>query len=239
MSDVSILNPLSTNDHCTVGARVNLKIHKKAAYLRHVWLYKQANFELFRAGLSDADFDEVFALDHIDDICKAWTEKFLSIAKLFIPIREILVRPNDSPWYCSKLHQMKRKMMRLFRRFKSIKSEASLESYREARNEYQRALDKAEDDYRKSLTDSLADSKNTKGWWHTVKNLLGKGSFSSLPAMEVNNVVISDSKGKAEAFNDFFLSHASIDTSNATLPEDSNFEIRLDSIIASEQEVLD
>ena len=118
--------------------------------------------------------------------------------------------------------------MRLFRRFKSIKSEASLESYGEARNEYQHALDKAEDDYRKSLTDSLADSKNTKGWWHTVKNLLGKGSFSSLPAMEVNNVVISDSKGKAEAFNDFFLSHASIDTSNAKLPEDSNFEIRLD-----------
>ena len=57
--------------------------------------------------------------------------------------------------------------------------------------------------------------------------------------MEVNNVVISDSKGKAEAFSDFFLSHASIDTSNAKLPEDSNFEIRLDSIVASEQEVLD
>ena len=77
-----------------LGARVNLKIRKKAAYLRHVWLYKQANFDLFRAGLSDADFDEVFALDHIDDICKAWTEKFLSIAKLFIPDRDILVRPK-------------------------------------------------------------------------------------------------------------------------------------------------
>ena len=102
VSDVSVLPPLSTNDDCTVGARVNLKIHKKAAYWRHVWLYKQANFDLFRAGLSDADFDEVFALDHIDDICKAWTEKFLSIAKLFIPNREILVRPSDSPWYCSK-----------------------------------------------------------------------------------------------------------------------------------------
>ena len=46
-------------------------------------------------------------------------------------------------------------------------------------------------------------------------------------------------KGKSEAFNGFFLSHASIDTSNAKLPEDSNFEIRLDSIVASEQEVLD
>ena len=46
-------------------------------------------------------------------------------------------------------------------------------------------------------------------------------------------------RSKAEAFNDFFLSHASIDTSNAKLPEDSNFEIRLDSIVASEQEILD
>ena len=203
------------------------------------WLPWYFSVSLIEVNYSNDEDDEVFALDHIDDICKAWTEKFLSIAKLFIPNREILVRPNDSPWYCSKLRQMKRKMMRLFRRFKSIKSEASWESYREARKEYQRALDKAEDDYRKSLTDSLADSKNTKGWWHTVKNLLGKGSFSSLPAMEVNNVVISDSIGKAEAFNDFFLSHASIDTSNAKLPEDSNFEIRLDSIVASEQEVLD
>ena len=89
------------------------------------------------------------------------------------------------------------------------------------------------------LTDYLSGSKNTKGWWHIVKSLFGKGSFSSLPAMEVNNVVISDSKGKAEAFNDFFLSHVSIDTSNAKLPENSNLESRLDSIVASEQEVLD
>ena len=54
--------------------------------------------------------------------------------------------------------------------FKSIKGEAYLESYKEVRNEYQHALDKAEDGYRKSLTDSLVDSKNTKGWRHTVKN---------------------------------------------------------------------
>ena len=121
---------------------------------------------------------------------------------------------------------MKQKM-RLFCKFKSIKSEASLQSCREARNEYQHALDKAEDDYRKSLTDSLVDSKCTKGWWHTVKNFLGKGSFCPLPAMEVNNVVISDSKGKTEAFNDFFLSHVNIDTGNAKLPDNSNFEIRL------------
>ena len=110
MSNVVVLTPLSTNDYCTIGARVDLKIRKKAAYFRHIWLFKKANFDQFRAGLLDADFSEVFVHDHIDDKCKPWTDKFLSVAKRFIPNREILVRPNDSPWYCSKL----RKMMKLF-----------------------------------------------------------------------------------------------------------------------------
>ena len=56
--------------------------------------------------------------------------------------------------------------------------------------------------------------------------------------MKVNNDVISDSKDKAEALNDFFLSHANIDTSSAELPGNSNFKIKLHSIEASEQEVL-
>ena len=69
VSHESFLRPLSANDHCTVSAMVTLKIRRNAAYLRHVWLYKQANIDHFRAGLLDADFYEVFALGNIGDIC--------------------------------------------------------------------------------------------------------------------------------------------------------------------------
>ena len=94
------------------------------------------------------------------------------------------------------------------------------------RNEYQQALDQAENDYKNSLTDSLADSKDSKVWWRTAKSLLGKGSFRSLPIMKANNKNLIGSKEKADAFNNFFLSHSNIDTSNAQLPREENFEAK-------------
>ena len=54
--------------------------------------------------------------------------------------------------------------MRLFRTFKRTKTDSSWDSYRKSRNEYQYALDKAEEDYKSSLTDSLADSKKHQGF---------------------------------------------------------------------------
>ena len=56
---------------------------------------------------------------------------------------------------------MKRKM-RLFRKFKSIKSEASLESYRKPETNTSMLWTRLRMTGRKSLTDSLVDSKNTR-----------------------------------------------------------------------------
>ena len=216
--------PVSTNDHCTISARANFKIHKKEPFYRHVWLFKNADFNHFRQALMDADFSIIFEQDNIDAICQAWSDKFLDIANKHIPNRNILVRPNDSPWYSSKIRLMKRKMLRLFHSFKRANSAANLESCREARNEYQYALNKSEKDYKTSLTDSLSYSKNSKGWWRTVKSLLGKGSFRSLPVMKVNTETLTDSKDKAERFNNFFLSHSNVDVSQAQLPQKGSVE---------------
>ena len=141
MSDISVSPPVSTNDHCTISARANFKIHKKEPFYRHIWLFKNADFNHFRQALMDADFSIIFEQDSIDGICQAWSDKFLDIAKKHIPNRKILVRPNDSPWYSSKLRLMKRKMLRLFHSFKRANSAVNWEAYRQARNEYQYALD--------------------------------------------------------------------------------------------------
>ena len=133
----------------------------------------------------------VFELNDLDDVCRTWSDKFLEIAKEHVPNKEILVRPSDSPWYTSHLRLMKRNVQRLFHKFKRVKSTANWESYKKLRNDYQQALDQAENDYKNSLTNSLADSKNSKVWWRTVKSLLGKGSFRSLPIMKDNNKKLS------------------------------------------------
>ena len=146
-----------------------------------------------------------------------------------------MIHPGTLPNYGF----MKRTMLRLFHSFKRANSAANWESYREARNEYQHALDKAEVDYKTSLTDSLSNSKNSKGWWRTVKSLLGKGSFRSLPVMKVNTEALLDSKDKIEAFNNFFLSHFNVHVSHAQLPQKGSVDYKLVLVKASEQEVLD
>ena len=239
ISSVSVSPPLSTNDHCTISACADFKVHDKVPYYRHIWLFKKADFNQFGQALRHADFMSVFELIDLDDVCRAWSDKFLEIAKEHVPNKKILVRPNDSPWYTSHLRLMKRNVQRLFHKFKKVKSTANWESYKKLRNDYQQALDQAENDYKNSLTDSLADSKDSKVWWRTVKSLLGKGSFRSLPIMKDNNKNLIGSKEKADAFNIFFLSHSNIDTSNAQLPPEENFEAKLVSVKASEQEVLD
>jgi len=239
VSSVEVSPPVSTNDHCTVSAKFNFSIQTNKAYFRDVWLFKQADFDGFRNALSSADFDSVFDNDNVDDVCSAWSEKFLFIAKSHIPNRTVQIRPNDSPWYNSRLRLMKRKMLRMFRKFKLTKNDQNWERYKNQRNEYQQALDKAEEDYNRSLTDSLKDSKNSKAWWRTVKHLLGKGSYRSLPPMELNDTYLTNNQDKASAFNDFFLSHSNIDTSNARLPPDNFIEEKLASIDISHQDVLD
>ena len=129
MSDISVSPPVSTNDHCTISARANFKIHKKEPFYRHIWLFKNTDFNHFRQALMDADFSIIFEQDNIDDICQAWSDKFVDIANKHIPDRKILVKPNDSPWYSSK--------------FKRANSAVTWEAYRQAWNEYQYALDKA------------------------------------------------------------------------------------------------
>jgi len=218
---------------------VKFKIHREEPYFRDIWLFDKADFSKFRQSIEETDFDSLFETDDIDSICEAWTAKLLEAAKLSIPHRKILVRPNDSPWYSTELRKKKRHLYKAFRKFKNSGNDNDWESYRTLRTSYQNDLSTAESDYNDSLTSSLADSKNTKHWWRTVKSLLGKGSFRSLPPMNVNNKVIVDSREKASAFNTFFLSHSNINTDNAFLPNEGPFDEKLTSIIATEQEIID
>ena len=134
---------------------------------------------------------------------------------------------------------LKRKILRLFQKHKEKQTELAWNKYKTARNEYQVKLDKAEQSYKRSLSESLSTNKNTKSWWRSVKHLLGKGGDTSYPTLNINDNVITDNKQKVAAFNEFFLSHSNIDISNAELPGDIEFPSNLTSVEATEQEVLD
>ena len=239
VTNVAVSPPISTNDHCTVSCQLNFKINKKPNYHRNIWLFNNVNFNEFRHELEHTDFNCIFDTDDVDIICSSWSELFMNVAKRTIPNKSILVRPNDSPWYNANLRLLKRKMLRLFHKFKSNKTANSWEKYKDARNHYQYSLDLAEETYKNTLANSLAEEKNSKRWWTTVKSFLGRGSFNTIPPMQDNNTFITDSKDKADCFNRFFLSHTNVDTSQTELPNAILCEEKLCSIEVTEQEVTD
>lgn len=239
VKSTTVSPPVSSNDHCTVGARLSFKIKKEKAYKRTIWNYKKGDFTLFRKQLLDANFAECFETNDVDKACSMWTNKFLDTAKLCIPNKIVTIRPNDSPWYTNELRKLKRYMMKLFNKFKKSKSITDWEKYSAARSEYKNGLDNASSMFKKSLTEKLSKNKNSKSWWSTVKWLLGKGGDISYPTLNVNGKQITDNQDKAESYNDFFLSHSNIDVSNASLPDDDNFESNLTEINATEEEVRD
>ena len=92
------------------------------------------------------------------------------------------------------------------------------------------------------MDDKLKDGTKTapKSLWQTVKYFLGRNSDSNIPPIDNGNKISYSNLDKAESFNNFFLSDATLDNTNGPLP--SHVPIRnnntLCSIEATEQDVL-
>ena len=240
IESTAVGQPVSTSDHCMVSVKIKFNIPKEKPYERHIWQYDKADFHGFRNALSEYNFEPCFENCDIDTACQRWTDTIISVARNYIPNKVVLIRPNDSPWYTNDLRNMKRKVNRLFRKFKKKKTEPTWQAYKEIRNKYQKELTESETKYRKSLHAVLSNSKNTKKWWSTVKDILGKGNDTSYPTLVNGDNYAQTNEEKANQFNEFFLSHNTIDTSNASLPEVPQINLQgLSSIKATENEIYD
>ena len=108
--------PLSTNDHCTISAVLDLKIKAEPSYEWLVWHCKKANFDNFITELANHDFSSCFDTDDIDDIVTKWTESFLNAARNTVPNRKVNVRPKDYPWYTNKMRKLKHSVIRQYKK---------------------------------------------------------------------------------------------------------------------------
>ena len=80
-----------------------------------------------------------------------------------------------------------------------------------------------------------------KTWWHTVKYFLGINSDQELPPIDDGDKINFSCDEKAKAFNNFFLSSATLKDNNIQLPAMSvpSNGASLSQISASEKDVLD
>ena len=198
--------PVCNNDHCSVGIKLNFKVPCEYPYYREIYSYKDGDYDGFRSAVGSANWDECFTSDDVDNVCESWTEKLLSIARVFIPNKAVLIRPNDKPWYTNELRLLKRKAKRWYSKAKTTNKYANRGKYKQLQSEYKSASDQAYLDYKSNLNGKLCENRNSKTWWRVVKKILGKGSTDSYPAIEhpVSKQLVHDNEENATLFNNSF-----------------------------------
>ena len=242
ISEVTVIAPVSTNDHCTITLTLAFHVCKEKCYARRIWYYNRADFSTFRDELNNFNWELCFQSDNIDEVCSLWTNNFLDIANRCIPNKNVTIRPDDLPWYNSNLRKLKRKKDRLHNMAKRSNSPQSWHLFREARNKYISELREAEETYNNKLVSELKDGKslNPKHWWRLCKNFLGKNNDSLIPPIMEDNCVHFTNDNKAEAFNNFFLSHSSINTDQTHLPPQEIYtNASLTNLSVTEEDILD
>ena len=234
--------PVSSNDHCTIVANLLFRKRKCHSYNRVMWDFKNANFDLYRETIDSYNWEECFHDQDINKSVESWTGKILEIAKSTIPNKDVVIRPNDKPWYNNALRKLCRKKNRSHRYAKSHNTPESWERFRQVRNEYFRQISFAKDHHEERKYMYLINERNsTKKWWSVVKEIQKTNdAYESIPPIETDGHILTDAKDKASAFNDYFLEASTLNDIGAVLPnEPVFFDDGLDFIDVSLNDVTD
>jgi exonuclease III len=136
VTDVKIEPPISTNDHCTVTASLNLKPKTDPPFQRLMWNYKKADIVGLKNYLSQADWTSCFLSNDVNLVAQHWSEILLNGAREFIPNHMVLIRPKDT-------QNLKCKVLRMFHRAKSTGREEIWDNYKQMNNDYHEQVQQA------------------------------------------------------------------------------------------------
>ena len=182
---------------------------------------------------------------NVNSIAELFSNSLYEIAKCTIQNTLVTVRYYDKPWFTAYLRCLKRKSMRMYYLFKKKRDEPTLLLYRNSVKKYTNEIKKVKHDYESSKFNFLASEaqKNPKKWWSVLKNIF-KGNETNnetISPIEIDDQMFTSDADKANAFNRFFCSVTKIDDSNAALPNmhEISDTVKLDSILITQQEVLD
>jgi hypothetical protein len=174
-------------------------------------------------------------------MCKEFMDIFNLLARECVPNYTCTIRTKEKPWMTKEIKHAIKNRNRLFNKIKrGDKSEHVLAAYsRQSRNAVVDLVRLAKQLYELKLLESLNTvNANSGHWWKCLRKLQGKGTSNPIPPLNCGDKVVTDMKEKADIFNDYFVSHSTIDvdaTWEPGTPPASDFSI--DNIATSADEV--
>ena len=212
-----------------------------------VWSYKRADFTKLEENIIAFDWGCLLN-GTVNESCKLFTNKFMEFVNKSIPHNDVVIRPNDKPWYDSEIRKHTRKRDR--QKAKAVRTSLQNDwiKYKNLRNKVNNLKKHAKETFNNNLEFSLLSSfsNNKKVFWKIVKHFTSKkDSVSTIPPLCSTDTSgtqtwhVTDEE-KAECLNSYFASVSSLDDSNAVLPPfiEHTDEV-LDHINVTEEEIND
>ena len=94
-------------------------------------IIKKTDFREFKQNVAITDFESCFEHGNVDNISSMWTESFLNVARSTIPNKVVTIRPDDVPWYTSRLRHMKREVKQAYLMVKRSVNNDHFERFRD------------------------------------------------------------------------------------------------------------
>ena len=205
-------SPPSNCDHNFIFAKMNFSRPKPQAFKRFIWDFKSVLPNDLNDDLIRTNWHELTSKNcDINVFYKEWFSIFKQCIEKHIPYKEVVIRPRDKEWMNCKVRSAIRKRNRLLKKFDRIKSIGNWNNYKQQRNLTTSLIRDAKANYYLKLNNDLSNpSLCKKKWWSTVKSLYNNKIHMSIPSLKENLCIITDAKQKADIFNAYFVSQATV-----------------------------
>ena len=225
--------------HCPIYGIFKLSKTKVHSFMRHIWSYDHADFNLLRSKAESIDWTSLQD-DDINVYANNINKTINNIASECIPNRYVRIRPSDPPWITSEIKRNIRKRKRAFRRAKRTDADSHWETVRKLRNNAVNSIRHSKRSYFDSIAGKLkSQTLSAKDWWSTLKMFIAPNSKSSISPLEINGNIVTDERDKSNVLNNFFQSQTLLNDQDAILPDlpPSTVQTHLQNIVLTPSEV--
>ena len=164
-------NPNEISDHLATYIVLPHYYSVSSTYIRRVWSYKRADFTKLEENIRSFDWG-CLSDGTVNESCAFFTNKFMDFVNACIPHKDVVIRPDDKPWYDSEIRKYSRKRDR--QKAKAVKTslQNDWKKYKILRNKVNNLKKHAKGTLNNNLEFSLLSnfSNNKKDFWKIVKH---------------------------------------------------------------------
>ena len=198
--DIDSLGPLGSSDHTMI--KVNLKLNpvrtKKSVRVRD---WRKANFQMLKENVENVQWEDLLAGKGAQQAWDTFLHRLEEEVERAVPWRT--VRSSNKPlWMRANCLRLIRKKRKLWKEYTRCKEYQSFKAYKDVESKVKKAVHRAKKDLEKKL--ALDAKKNPKAFYRYINSK--KCNRESVGPLKVNDSVVDDDQGIADALNEFFSS---------------------------------